>query len=482
MPDLPDYCQNIAISIAIPPVLIGDVNANIISCAVTLDVNLKSSSITLDVNIKSQTNTIDVNLKTSAITLAVNITQVKGVDLKTPTIAASIPISIENPAIAYNAGTDRFKVDVEKIVDVVVTSITGSVTVTGTVTANAGTDLNTSALALESGGNLASLAGKDFATQTTLALMKTDVDKIPTDPAKESGKLTNLDTTLTAIKDTAGVKKITDDVNIKTSGGTNIIIDKLTQEAYTSSQRVVSNDGTLSGYLARTGNNRYGKFFPRGCRGYVYQVTAYCKDNGSTGGTITIYIAPYVGAPIIATADITVEAGGTAAYRGAIFQIMWNFDSMFISYKSSTADMQVARDFTTPYDSFASTDAGLTWTYSLARTYLRLDMYGIPVGDIPISGRVSLSDRSAYQYAHCTADTAVKASAGRIQSITINRCTTAGALTIYDSTTEGGTVIAIIALALNMLPVTLFYDVLCPTGIYIGFDATLVADITVSYI
>ena len=44
------------------------------------------------------------------------------------------------------------------------------VTVTGSVTANAGTNLNTSALCLEA-GNLATLAAKDFSTQTTLAAM-----------------------------------------------------------------------------------------------------------------------------------------------------------------------------------------------------------------------------------------------------------------------------------------------------------------------
>lgn len=49
----------------------------------------------------------------------------------------------------------------------------------GQVTANAGTNLNTSALALESGGNLATIAGKDFATQTTLALIKAKTDNIP---------------------------------------------------------------------------------------------------------------------------------------------------------------------------------------------------------------------------------------------------------------------------------------------------------------
>lgn len=53
------------------------------------------------------------------------------------------------------------------------------VTVTGSVTANAGTNLNTSALALESGGNLATIAGKDFATQTTLAQIKAKTDNIP---------------------------------------------------------------------------------------------------------------------------------------------------------------------------------------------------------------------------------------------------------------------------------------------------------------
>jgi len=63
-------------------------------------------------------------------------------------------------------------------------SLNGKVTacntgaVAGAVTANAGTNLNTSALALESGGNIAAIKAK--------------TDNLPTDPAKESGKLTTL--------------------------------------------------------------------------------------------------------------------------------------------------------------------------------------------------------------------------------------------------------------------------------------------------
>lgn len=41
---------------------------------------------------------------------------IKGLLLKDPTIALAVPVSIENPAIAYDLGTDRFKVSVEAIV------------------------------------------------------------------------------------------------------------------------------------------------------------------------------------------------------------------------------------------------------------------------------------------------------------------------------------------------------------------------------
>lgn len=56
----------------------------------------------------------------------------------------------------------------------------GTLPVSGTVTANAGTNLNTSALALESGGNLATIAAKDFATQTTLAALNAKVTAVNT--------------------------------------------------------------------------------------------------------------------------------------------------------------------------------------------------------------------------------------------------------------------------------------------------------------
>ncbi len=73
-------------------------------------------------------------------------------------------------------------------------------------------------------------------TEATLALIKAKTDNIPSDPSKESGKLTALETLITtlngkidtldavidSIKDTDGIKKITDTVDVQLSGS-NII-------------------------------------------------------------------------------------------------------------------------------------------------------------------------------------------------------------------------------------------------------------------
>ncbi len=68
-------------------------------------------------------------------------------------------------------------------------------------------DVALSTRALEAGGNLATIAGKDFATQTTLALIKTDVDKIPASPATE-GTLALLNAKIPALAAAEGTLAI----------------------------------------------------------------------------------------------------------------------------------------------------------------------------------------------------------------------------------------------------------------------------------
>lgn len=69
-------------------------------------------------------------------------------------------------------------------------------------------------------------------TEATLLLIKAKTDNIPSDPAREGGKLTSLETILTAIKNTDGIKKIVDALpagdnvigRAKLTDGTNVLV------------------------------------------------------------------------------------------------------------------------------------------------------------------------------------------------------------------------------------------------------------------
>lgn len=89
------------------------------------------------------------------------------------------------------------------------------------------------------------------------------------------------------------------------------------------------------------------------------------------------------------------------------------------------------------------------------------------------------------KYAHVTADAQVKARQGVLHTVVVNGLTTAGDLTLYDSLTEVAPVIAVIHLdpttSISVQPITLTYDCEFTTGLYLGFDGALAADITVTY-
>jgi hypothetical protein len=101
------------------------------------------------------------------------------------TASLDVAVSIGVKAVAIDAqlpsGTNAIgKLAANSGVDIGDVDVLSLPAITGTVTANAGTNLNTSALALETGGNLATIAGKDFATQTTLAALNTKVTAVDT--------------------------------------------------------------------------------------------------------------------------------------------------------------------------------------------------------------------------------------------------------------------------------------------------------------
>ena len=179
------------------------------------------------------------------------------------------------------------------------------------------------------------------------------------------------------------------DINIKTSGGVNLVIDKLTQTAYVEDRRTLSNNGATPSWGPVTGTNRAGKFFPRGCRGFIGTIDVYCKDIGAGGGTITVYITPHPSMGYVASADVTVPAAGPAAWRSATFNRMWNYDSLFIFVVSDSANCHIAYDAVEKPDEYTSSDSGATWTAGVNRLWFRAVMKAMTVGDLPVSGTVN---------------------------------------------------------------------------------------------
>lgn len=179
------------------------------------------------------------------------------------------------------------------------------------------------------------------------------------------------------------------DINIKTSGGANIIIDKLTQTAYLERRSTIGNKGPTPSWGSQTGDNRRAKFFPRGCRGFIETIDVYCKDDGEAGGTITVYLSPHPNMGYVASADVTVGAGAGPFFRSATLNRMWNYDSLFIFVVCSSADIKYGYDIGEPRDSFASSDAGATWTRENARNWFQAVMLAETVGDLPVSGTIN---------------------------------------------------------------------------------------------
>ncbi len=86
-------------------------------------------------------------------------------------------------------------------------------------------------------------------------------------------------------------------------------------------------------------------------------------------------------------------------------------------------------------------------------------------------------------YFHVTADAQVKATRGVLKRITLNGLTTAGDCTVHDSLDNSGPIIAVLHIDLttsvSVQPITWEYNARLNTGLYLDYDATLVADLTV---
>jgi hypothetical protein len=181
-------------------------------------------------------------------------------------------------------------------------------------------------------------------------------------------------------------------INVATAEGTNIIIDKLTQTAFTCRSASISNGPSADTEYALATSLLSGKFFPRGCRGLLNWVYYRGRSVGGTG-TVTLGFAPYPNGPQIATCTITLASSVTWNPLNA--SIWWNYDGCFIYEISSTGTCYGVYDTDTPKDGFCWYSN--RWVGALylngAWTSGRIGMYlgtlGSTVGDVPVSGTLN---------------------------------------------------------------------------------------------
>jgi len=178
-------------------------------------------------------------------------------------------------------------------------------------------------------------------------------------------------------------------VTISTVGATNIVLDLLTQGAYTERRSTLSNDAGSGGTQEQVdvdANYYEGKFFPRGCRGFIHRIFWYAKNDSGSDQTITFGFAVKVGMGELFTVSTVLPNGSTLAWQSITVDKSWNYDSLFIYMKRYIWNTS---DGVTPYDRYVTSDGGVTWAPTNHRDYYQVEINAQTVGDVPVSGTVN---------------------------------------------------------------------------------------------
>ena len=97
-----------------------------------------------------------------------------------------------------------------------------------------------------------------------------------------------------------------------------------------------------------------------------------------------------------------------------------------------------------------------------------------------------MKDQFPWPWVHVTDTVLVHGAPGKLHTIVVNGLTTAGDITVYDGEDATGSVIAVLHLdpttSVSVQPITFLYDAAIATGIYVEYDQSVVADLTVTYI
>jgi len=181
-------------------------------------------------------------------------------------------------------------------------------------------------------------------------------------------------------------------INVATAGGTNIIIDKLTQDATYGKARELAYDGvttTPSGYVAL--NLPRAKIFARGAIGMIYRLQAWIKNVSGSAQTLTFHLCNQVGGARLYTGSASVPDATDGlidliyAYTTALKSFWWTYDKLIVEFAAND-NLSIA------YGVYASDDGFVYYSgawYAEYNPVVRCRVTGQDVGDLPVSGTLN---------------------------------------------------------------------------------------------
>ena len=329
----------------------------------------------------SNTNNLNVNLAASAATVTVtatnlqtNVAQIGGTNIVTGGVAGLMAVGGPVASGAANAdnpikvggvfNTTQPTVTNGQVVDAQMTARGARIVATGvdtfTVTANAGTNLNTSTLALESGGHLANIDTHTPAQgQATMAnsrpvAIASDQSNVPVKGGfTEQASLTagSLNADLVAATDVSAYKWLALQINANAYVGTLTFQGSNDNSVWTSVSLVEQAIGSSA--VTQTTNNTSVLFAgPVAYRWFRVRMTAY--TSGTAQGTLELYTtaAAVLSSKVVQSGTWTVQPGNTAnttAWKvdgSAVVQPIAIDSSTKISYSASVSGFAPAASAT----------------------------------------------------------------------------------------------------------------------------------------
>ena len=313
----------------------------------SLAVDIKAQTIpALKVDISAQSlSTLSVNIVACAATLNVNI------------LSQSVTVNVKT-AVGEHVDTD------------IVSSVTLPINIVAQTITTLAVDIKAQTVGNLNVNIAASAVTLDVAIQSTAVTLPVSI--------QSSAVTFNVNIVSQAV-----------DINIKTSSGANIVIDKLTQGAYIERRSVLENNGETP--IMVDGNKTYarGKFFPRGCRGFISNVQVYCDNLDAVQHVLTVHFTVAPGMGDVYAVTLPLPAGSSEDWRLAYVKRMWNYDSLFIWVESdSDAYGRIGVDLGAPFDAYGSTDRA-EWMAGPARLWIKVMLTGETVGDLPVTGTLN---------------------------------------------------------------------------------------------